>query len=80
MTNLFEGEEVHYNPPFPTQIPNQFGRVKSFPNNNLNSEDVFVVFNCAGNWTEYRNYTALIVPKSHLKLSTQNRTSSSVNL
>lgn len=60
------GEKVHYIP-FIGCDPSKYedGIVKSHPEHT--TESVFVVYNCAGEWKDYKNYTAALTPVSMLK-------------
>lgn len=49
LTNNDVGKFVLYKTPFKRQK----GRIKSW-----NDKWIFVVYNCAGEWENYRNYTA----------------------
>lgn len=42
----------------------QFGKIKSF-----NDSWVFVVYNCASNWDDYREYTAAATDRNHLEFA-----------
>lgn len=58
------GKKVCYCPPYmePEQYEN--GIVKTL---HQNSNKAFVVYNCGGEWENYRNYTAALTDVSDLK-------------
>ena len=66
ISELKIGDKVHYYP-FEgcddSLIEN--GMVKSIPNHTNTS--IFVVFNCAGEWYRFREYTAQLTPIENLK-------------
>jgi hypothetical protein len=64
--NLLIGEKVTYIP-FLGCDPSQYqnGMVKSHPEHT--TESVFVVFNCAGEWKNFKDYTAALTPVSKLR-------------
>ena len=55
-TELKEGDKVHYQPNYYPKDKWENGIVKSIPE--LYKKAVFVVYNCAGEWDNYKNYTA----------------------
>lgn len=55
------GNKVHYSPSRTTKREN--GIVKS-----VTDLGVFVVYNCAGEWSNYKDYTAALTDPSDLKL------------
>lgn len=50
MIELHKGKKVHYDPEFGEP---ENGKVKSIQNEKY----AFVVYNCAGNWDDYEDYT-----------------------
>lgn len=62
---LLIGKKVTY-VPHPGCMPSDYrnGIVKSHPEHTTDS--VFVVFNCAGDWKNYQDYTAQLTPVDRL--------------
>lgn len=60
MIELHKGKKVHYDPGIGEP---ENGKVKSIQS----EEYAFVVYNCAGNWDDYENYTAARTRISDLK-------------
>lgn len=58
MHNLKEGDHVTYWPAY--KIKGEIGIVKRVREDN--DQYVFVVYNCAGNWEHYQDYTAASSP------------------
>lgn len=54
------GDKVHYCPDYG---PMENGKVKSVPGDGY----AFVVYNCAGNWDQFEDYTAARTKLSDLK-------------
>ena len=50
------GDHVHYKPSHYKEDEYENGIVKSIQPNQV--ENVFVVYNCNGQWHDYKNYTA----------------------
>lgn len=50
------GDKVHYQPSHYDEHQWENGMIKSIPEHNTDS--VFVVYNCGGNWKNYLHYTA----------------------
>lgn len=58
--NLKVGDKVHYQPSYYKKEQWENGIVKSIPEKSLISGEitsVFVVYNCADDWDNYKNYT-----------------------
>ena len=62
MIELYKGKKVHYDPGYGEP---ENGKVKSLCDDS--TSHVFVVFNCAGEWDNFENYTAQRTPISDLK-------------
>jgi len=64
MEKLKVGQKVHY-----TNLANKVkienGIIKSIPEHT--TESVFVVYNCRGEWKDYKNYTAALTNLRDLK-------------
>ena len=60
------GQKVHYQPEHYGPDRWENGMIKEIRENN--SEAVFVVYNCAGDWDNYRNYTSALTNLSDLNL------------
>ena len=64
MTKIKVGDEVHYQPDHYDENQWENGIVKEVP---LHIEDhVRVVYNCAGNWHRYADYTSALTHKRDL--------------
>lgn len=61
MAHFKVGEKVRY---IPKHGPIEKGIVKSLPFHTNSS--VFVVYNCGGDWENYKNYTAAMTSKTDL--------------
>jgi hypothetical protein len=66
MEKLVIEEKVSYMP-YKGCSPSEYqnGIVKSHPEHT--TESVFVVYNCGGDWKNYKDYTAALTPISSLK-------------
>lgn len=65
---LYEGQRVHYVPRHGGKIQN--GIIKSFRDKdpwNKQFKNAFVVYNCAGDWGNYKEYTGALTSVSTLK-------------
>lgn len=59
ISKLTIGQKVHYKPDhYKKDDKYENGMVKEIPEWSLDS--VRVVYNCAGNWKEYKNYTSAL--------------------
>lgn len=64
---LREGQRVHYIPFKGAPLEKyQNGIIKEIPD--FTDEEVRVVFHCAEDWGNYKNYTSQLTPVSRLKL------------
>jgi len=63
ISKLKIGEKVHY-----TKAPGIYenGRVKEIPDHT--NTEIRVVYNCAGDWDNFMNYTSALTPISKLGL------------
>ena len=66
MAKLRVGHKVHYQPEHYSASEWENGIIKEIRENNL--EAVFVVYNCAGNWDKYEDYTSALTNLSDLKM------------
>jgi hypothetical protein len=62
ITDLRIGQKVHYQPEYYVLDLWENGIIKEIREDELNH--VWVVFNCAGQWKDYKNYTSA---KTHLR-------------
>lgn len=60
------GDYVHYQPDHYDNDEWENGIIKEIRSDNL--EAVFVVYNCAGKWEDYRDYTAALTNLRDLKM------------
>lgn len=59
LAKLKVGDKVYYQPDhYKAEDKYENGIVKEIPDHSLDS--VRVVYNCAGNWTNYQNYTSAL--------------------
>lgn len=59
------GQKVYYQPlHYGSKYEN--GMIKSIPNHT--TESVFVVYNCCGDWKNFKNYTGALTKLTDLKL------------
>ena len=67
ISRLKIGDKVHY-VPFKGCNPSQYenGMVKDIPQESYSS--VKVVYNCGGDWNNFKNYTASSTPLSKLRI------------
>jgi hypothetical protein len=70
IARLRVGNKVHYQPEHYKEI-NQWenGIIKEIRESNM--EAVFVVYNCAGNWDRYEEYTSALTNLRDLKMGWQ---------
>jgi hypothetical protein len=64
ISELKVGDKVHYQPSYSETWQN--GRVKEIPEENFNS--VRVVYNCAGEWENFMDYTSQLTAAKDLFL------------
>lgn len=71
ITELKEGQKVYYQPDHYDNNEWENGLIKEIPE--WSTDSVRVVYNCAGNWNDYRNYTSALtnVRDLHLGWKTQ---------
>lgn len=68
------GDKVHYQPDHYVESEWENGIVKEIPDfakdksNKIGFDCVRVVYNCAGNWRNFKNYTSALTNCSDLKL------------
>lgn len=63
---LKKGDKVHYQPAHYSEEEWENGIVKEIPEHTTTA--VRVVYNCAGNWDNYEDYTSALTNLSDLKL------------
>lgn len=56
--NLKVGDKVHYQPSYKGEDEFENGIVKVIPEETISS--VRIVYNCAGDWENYQNYTSCL--------------------
>ena len=66
ISKLKIGDKVHYQPKHYGDSEWENGMIKEIPDQTLNS--VRVVYNCAGNWDNFKNYTSALTHLRDLKL------------
>ncbi len=66
IASLRIGQKVHYQPEHYGVSEWENGMIKEIPFGATDS--VFVVYNCAGNWDKYTNYTGALTNLRDLKL------------
>lgn len=57
------GDKVHYSPPHYTD-EYENGMVKEIPEHS--TDEVRVVYHCAGDWRNYKDYTSALTPTKNL--------------
>jgi hypothetical protein len=67
IANIKIGDKVHYIP-FKGCVEDQYqnGMVKEIPDHTLTS--IRVVYHCAGDWKNFKDYTSQLTPIEQLKL------------
>lgn len=60
------GDKVYYQPAHYSEDEWENGIIKEIPDHSITS--VRVVYNCAGNWENYQNYTSALTHKQDLHL------------
>ena len=50
------GDKVHYQPKYYKKDKWENGIIKTIPNSVTKTNLIFVVYNCAGDWKNYKNY------------------------
>ncbi len=65
-SDLKVGDEVRYQPAHYSEDEWENGLVKEIPEHT--TESVRVVYNCAGNWHRYKEYTSALTNLRDLKL------------
>ena len=66
ITKLRVGDKVHYQPPHYGLDDWENGIIKEIREGR--TDGVWVVYNCAGNWKRYQEYTSALTNLSDLKL------------
>ncbi len=66
IANLKVGDKVHYQPEHYDDSRWENGIIKEVPEFSLDS--VRVVYNCAGDWKNYNNYTSALTNLRDIKL------------
>ena len=70
ISKLKIGDKVHYQPDYYRIDEYENGIVKEIRDNTNNS--VFVVYNCAGNWDRFKDYTSVLTNLRDLKIGWRN--------
>ena len=66
ISKLKIGDKVHYQPEHYREDECENGMIKEIPNHT--NDAVFVVYNCAGNWDNFKDYTSALTNIEDLKL------------
>ena len=66
IANLRIGDKVRYQPSHYNENEWENGMIKEIRDSNM--EGVWVVYNCAGNWDRYTDYTSALTNLRDLKL------------
>ena len=66
ISKLKIGDKVHYQPDHYSDDEFENGMVKEI-RDNIN-DSIFVVYNCNGNWNNFRNYTSALTNLRDLKI------------
>ena len=66
ISKLKIGDKVHYQPDHYSDDEWENGMVKEI-RDNIN-DSIFVVYNCAGDWNNFRNYTSALTNLRDLKI------------
>lgn len=66
ISKLKIGDKVHYQPDHYGENEYENGMVKEIPNHTNNS--IRVVYNCAGDWDNFKDYTSALTNLRDLKL------------
>ncbi len=68
ISKLKVGDKVHYQPEHYGETRWENGIVKEIGEYSLSSNCVRVVYNCAGNWKKFKDYTSALTDVDDLKL------------
>ena len=65
IAKLHVGDKVHYQPEYYGNDKWENGRIKEIRDGKI--DGVWVVYNCAGNWNRYQDYTSALTNLRDLK-------------
>lgn len=70
ITTIKVGDKVHYAPGYLEAAEYENGIVKEIPNqtNDITKNKIRVVYNCAGDWENYAQYTAALTDIKDLRI------------
>lgn len=66
LNDIKVGDRVHYKPAYSKREEN--GIVKEINTGDIGPDSVRVVYNCAGDWDNYQNYTSALTQITDLRL------------